>query len=140
MHYGPKWMCAVYAVIDYYEPLLFNWHWYAAVTTLQVLFMSVPLIVARLQGYRLGWRSAGAVFRLHNLRGTHHDSLAPTDARLIALIGIAWSPQRKQGNYTIAFATDFDHSPSQIVAAEPLADRSRRVRREAASVDATEAG
>lgn len=45
---------AVYAVIDYYEPLLFNWQWYAAVTSLQVLFMSVPLIVARWKGYRFG--------------------------------------------------------------------------------------
>jgi hypothetical protein len=44
----------VYAVLDYYEPLLFSWPFYAAVTALQVLFMTLPLAVARWKGYGFG--------------------------------------------------------------------------------------
>jgi hypothetical protein len=41
-----------YALMDYYEPLLFNWQWYSAVTSLQVLLMCIPLLIARSKGYR----------------------------------------------------------------------------------------
>ncbi len=44
----------VYAVLDYYEPLLFSWQWYAGVTTLQVLFMTLPLVLLRSNGFRFG--------------------------------------------------------------------------------------
>ena len=43
-----------YAVIDHYEPLLFNCQWYAAVTSLQALFICLPLMVVRWKGYRFG--------------------------------------------------------------------------------------
>ena len=44
---------AVYSIAAQYESLLFNWQWYAGVTTLQMFFMIVPFTVARVYGYAL---------------------------------------------------------------------------------------
>ena len=44
----------VYAIASQYEALLFNWQWYAGVTSLQMLLMVVPFSVVRLCGFSLG--------------------------------------------------------------------------------------
>jgi hypothetical protein len=42
----------MWAVADHYMPLIMNAPWYSAVTTLQVVLMSLPLAVIRSNGYR----------------------------------------------------------------------------------------
>jgi hypothetical protein len=44
---------AAYAFASRYLSLLFDWQWYAGVTTIQLLFMAVPFWVIRAHGYRL---------------------------------------------------------------------------------------
>ena len=43
---------AVYAIASQYEALLFNWQWYAGVTSLQMLLMVLPFTAVRLCGFR----------------------------------------------------------------------------------------
>jgi hypothetical protein len=42
----------VYVVAERYASLLFNWQWSAGVTSAQVLFMTIPCLMLRAQGFR----------------------------------------------------------------------------------------
>jgi hypothetical protein len=42
----------VYVVAERYASLLFSWQWYAGVTSAQVLFMTIPCLMLRAQGFR----------------------------------------------------------------------------------------
>jgi hypothetical protein len=43
---------AVYVLAARYASLLFSWQWYAGVTSAQVLFMTIPCLMLRAQGFR----------------------------------------------------------------------------------------
>ena len=47
----------VYALAERYTPLLFSWQWYAGVTSVQVLFMTIPCLMLRAGGFRFLGRS-----------------------------------------------------------------------------------
>jgi hypothetical protein len=42
----------VYVLAERYASLLFSWQWYAGVTSAQVLFMMIPCLMLRAQGFR----------------------------------------------------------------------------------------
>jgi hypothetical protein len=42
----------VYVLAERYASLLFSWQWYAGVTSAQVLFMTIPCLMLRAQGFR----------------------------------------------------------------------------------------